>query len=339
MTYAFITFRSHPNEKYLDDEFFVILNPLLTKTDKFLLSQEEAGTLASHYHLIIQFPDAVGDRDKICQKFKSKIWTTWIKGIQSQNLHTKFDPKFLTGALNIQYVKNDESELLKTLGYVGKQQIKQQKGFTDDFVSTAIRFYYVNHRAEAALEPEKEGFLVLTLKTAHVTLMRFCKKENILLNANSLLTRLAENSISTVEFTHSRIDRILAECNLSQHHNNIYRLDKYEYQYYSKIVEGEQHSLRQEHYAMKRDLKKCIDTFYELDRPELAQHLELHYNTSSGFPSSCYEHPMEESVKKPESDDDEPEIEEDWGPLSENVALMMANDPNFDPPSPQKDWF
>ena len=157
MDYGIITFRSHPCDKNLDEEFYQMITPILNKADKFVVACESPLTPEQHYHIFISFK---GDVTHLKQKFKSKSFTNWIEKTKSTmtTISTKFDDK----ALQIKKVAKTEEDHLKTLGYVSKENVVKSKGFTANQITEAVKYY---HTCERKKPKTKDGFKVLNVKT------------------------------------------------------------------------------------------------------------------------------------------------------------------------------
>lgn len=258
MAYGFVTFRSHPNDKDLDDEYIVLLNALLNKCNSYVTVVEDKDTINQHFHSVIEFPDTVDDRNKICQKFKSKGWNNWYAKIKNdqrstiievkkiKSLKQQNDPEdlsFSDHGLRIDYInKENIHDYQKVLGYTCKEwKIKCSKGYSDEFLSTAVKYYWNDVAAQAHSKPKKSPFRLLSSKIAHVTLIDFCKKHEIQPNSEVLLRMLAEEGYSTVDLGHKKIFHIIAEVNLYLDKNDEdFLLCPFEKQYYQKIVEGKE---------------------------------------------------------------------------------------------------
>ena len=72
VSYASVTFRSHLNDKYLDEEFLTLIYPMLNKSDKFLIGIDDKDKLSSHFHICFSYNGGKSPLDKLKQKFKTK---------------------------------------------------------------------------------------------------------------------------------------------------------------------------------------------------------------------------------------------------------------------------
>jgi len=163
MDYAIVTFRSQPCDKQLDEEFYQMVTPILNKTERFVVSQESAGTPDAHYHLIMSFHSPKHDISKLHQKFKSKSFTNWIERTKSTMtvISTKFT-KSTSPGLEIKKINSNEEDLIKTLGYVCKENVIKTKGFTEQEITEACKYY---HTCERKKPNVKSDWKVLNVKT------------------------------------------------------------------------------------------------------------------------------------------------------------------------------
>jgi hypothetical protein len=285
--YFFLTFRSQPNEKYLDERFLnLLLTQTLPKLESYFIGCDDYQTINSHFHMVLGFPDTVNDMDKCRQRFKTKPYTTFYQDCLKQKLHTQFDMKFKEKAINIKMINQKSfDELYYYLGYCQKESNSRKlnvKGFNEQILLTAIKFYWDDARAQARLENKKDEFKVLTAKTAHVTLIEIAKNAKIKLNPKTLLRYLAKNGVSTIEFSHEKIARILAEIQLTQNNRypEEYPMDEFEENYNLSLIEGELPQLQMECWEILKDMNDVLETLRDTKQEQcikLAESLELKY--------------------------------------------------------------
>lgn len=158
MNYGLITFRSHPCDKSLDMEFYQMMTPILNKSDKYVVALESPLSPEAHYHIFLSFK---GDVSHLRQKFKSKSWTNWIEKTKSTmtTISTKFDEK----ALQVKQVANTQEDHLKTLGYVSKENVVKTKGFDDQQITEAVKYYHTCERKKP--DDIKSDWKVVNIKT------------------------------------------------------------------------------------------------------------------------------------------------------------------------------
>jgi len=157
MNYGLITFRSHPCDKSLDMEFYQLMTPMLNKTDKYVVALESPLTPDAHYHIFLNYK---GDVTHLKQKFKSKSWKNWIE--KTKSTMTVISTNLSDMALQVKQVSKTEEDHLKTLGYVSKENVLKTKGFTDDQITQAVKYY---HTCERKAPKIKNSDKVLNIKT------------------------------------------------------------------------------------------------------------------------------------------------------------------------------
>lgn len=172
MNYGLITFRSHPCDKSLDDEFYQMMTPILNKHDKYVVALESPLTPEAHYHILLQYK---GDVSHLRQKFKSKSFTNWIEKTKSTMtvISTKFDEK----ALQVKQVAKTEEDHLKTLGYVCKENVIKTKGFDDKHITEAVKYYHTSERKKP--DDIKSDWKVVNIKNVIPYMEMVAKKHSL----------------------------------------------------------------------------------------------------------------------------------------------------------------
>lgn len=230
MRYAFITWRSHPNDKSLDDEFFSILKLLLNKSARYLVGHEGKDTLSSHFHIILEMPESA-DKTNLKSKFNSAPWKQFYQSIKNNNCHTQIDPGFIEKALQLKLIEKDSMDhnYIKALGYASKEHIKASKGYSNNYIVDAVDYYWKNTRREKSRKPNN-SFIVLNAKNCHTIINDFCQKHSFSLKDKTLPWVLAENSICCEDLSQKKFKRVLATLNLAFQKNNpeIKHLDDFE---------------------------------------------------------------------------------------------------------------
>lgn len=158
MEYGIITFRSHPCDKSLDMEFYQLMTPMLNKAKQYIVSQESPLTPEAHYHIILSF---TGDISHLRQKWKSKAWTNWINKTKS-TMTVISTPKFEEKALQIKKIKSTSEDLLKTIGYVCKENVIKTQGFTEKYITDAVKYYHTCERKKP--DEMKSDWKVVNIK-------------------------------------------------------------------------------------------------------------------------------------------------------------------------------
>ena len=174
LKYGFITFRSQPCDKKLDEEFYQLMTPMLNKAERYVVSQESPLTPDAHYHIVMSY---IGDISKLQQKFvKNKSWTNWINSTKS-TMTIISTPKFQEGALQLKSIKSTEEDLLHTIGYVSKENVLKTKGFTEHEITEACKYYHTCERKK----PEKpdNSWKILNIKSVIPYMEMVAEKNDI----------------------------------------------------------------------------------------------------------------------------------------------------------------
>lgn len=225
MRFGFVTFRSHPLDKNLDDYFLNLLKPLIKKSDKHVLGIDKKNTLEQHFHLIISGPKSM-DITNLRQKFNSKDFKIFYKKIKDEQLSTYIHPKFESSALQIKMVGTTEEDHMKTLGYCAKEHIHSSCGYSEDEITDAIKYHYATERLDNS-QPIENNWRVLTPKNAHAYLEDFSKKEGIHFSEKTFCIELARNRISLINFSEKSKRQLFAELIIANPKDENQNLNQY----------------------------------------------------------------------------------------------------------------
>jgi hypothetical protein len=173
MDYGLVTFRSHPCDKNLDEQFYQMITPILNKSEKYIVAQEDSGTPSAHYHIVMSFK---GDISHLRQKFASKPFKQWVISTISTMTIMK-SPKYEEGALQLKKIKLSEEDLLHTIGYVCKENVIKTKGFEEKEITEACKYYHTCERKK----PQKidSTWRILNVKTVIPYMEEVAKKYEI----------------------------------------------------------------------------------------------------------------------------------------------------------------
>ena len=236
MRFGFITFRSHPLDKNLDEYFLTLLTPLLKKTKKFLLGIDKLNTLEQHFHLIISGPDTM-DITNLRQKFNSKTFKKLYTKIKNEQLSTFIDPKFQRGALEIKMVEKTTDDEMKILGYCAKEHIHCSHGYSEDAITDAIKYHFATTRIDKG-KPLENNWKVLSTKNAHAYLEDFAKKENLKYSDPMMPVMLAKNKISMINLSKKQQEQLYAELAVSANEEeDTNEEEKFSLNYYTGVLQ------------------------------------------------------------------------------------------------------
>lgn len=230
--FGFITWRSHPNEKYLDNDFWNLIQPMLAKSNRYLVALEEQGTPCAHYHIMLEF---VGDLTHLKQKFNTKSFKLFFQKIKVEKLETKLDIKFTDGCLNLKLVEKTEEDFYHTIGYICKDNLKYSKGFTDEEVTIACKYY---HTVERQNNPDavQITWKIPNVKTIHSFLEHYSKKWEMKINDPHFKLKLTEEHISMKGVSKQTLKEIFIELIYANHRSE---LDEDDLGYYKNEILSE----------------------------------------------------------------------------------------------------
>lgn len=172
--HSFITFRSHPCEKYLQKEFLTLLSPLLG-SNNHIIATESRGTVEEHIHLILEVSDTIKDTDKLKQKFRTKPFKKWYDLIKP--LMTIIDTNLNEAGLQVKLLEQNLDAvphgLRYKIGYTTKENDFKSVGFSDEVITDGIQFYHLMDRQPS--KPDKT-WKIVKINTAHAVLEDFAEK-------------------------------------------------------------------------------------------------------------------------------------------------------------------
>lgn len=230
MRHSFITFRSHPNEKYLDTEFLTLITPMLNKSIKYVVSYENENSIDSHYHIMMFHEANKFDISNLRSKFQTKAWKNWFENIKP--LHTIIGPTFDDCALQLRLVGPTDEDYLKTLGYICKENVYRSKEFDEQEITDAVKYYHISSRKPQKVE---NTWKILTTKNAHAIIEDFCKKNDLKITDKYLFLNMKEKKYSFCQITEKQRDIIQDELVVA----NPQIADKFSLTYAAKnILEG-----------------------------------------------------------------------------------------------------
>lgn len=165
-----ITANCHVLDVNLFEQFFILLHPWLTSHDKFAYSVEEDDTLNRHLHFIVD--DNAADCLAMYKKFNTKTFKLFRQNMPSTNTIWK-------SFLHITKVKKSKEDLLKTLGYILKDNNKRRgfKGFTEPFILSATKFYFVTEHLDKSILKKDE--VLINSKNIFGHVKDFVKTNNL----------------------------------------------------------------------------------------------------------------------------------------------------------------
>lgn len=212
VSYASVTFRSHINNKNLDEEFLTLIYPMLNKSDQFLIGIDDKDKLSQHFHICFSYNGGKSPLDKLKQKFKTKNWTNWYARV-NKDTETRIDASGDSPALNLKAVKKDESDhdLMYWIGYCTKSHLKSgYKGFTDEYITTCIKYYNLNKRIKASKTTD-DGWKYLKVNTSHQLIEEFVTKYKLDIEDPNLWSLMAEQKISASQLSRNQRTTIINE--------------------------------------------------------------------------------------------------------------------------------
>ena len=233
MRHGFITFRSHPLDKNLDDYYIQLLQPILKKNENYLLGIDSKNTLEQHFHLIISLPDSA-DITNLRQKFNSKTFKQLYKKIKDEQLSTYIDPKFTKGALEMKLVEKTVEDHMKTLGYCAKEGNFTSKGYSEDEITQAIKYHYATERIDKS-QPLENNWRILSTKNAHAYLEKFSKDNSIEYADPMFPIELAKNKISMINISRKQQEILYAELSIAEDKDD----NQFGKNYYHAILQEE----------------------------------------------------------------------------------------------------
>lgn len=216
MSYGLVTFRSQPCDKHLNGEFIQLMTPMLNKAEKYCVALEKEETPDAHYHIVLSFK---GDISHLRQKFtSSKVWTNWINKTKS-TMTIISTPKFEEGALQLKKIKSTDEDLLHTIGYVCKENVVKTKGFTEEQITQACKYYHTCERKKP--EEMKSNWKVVNRRSVIPYMEHIAKKYAIEPYHKHVFYYMAKEKID-VDLSHKAKDDVRCALRIAHSEQDYY---------------------------------------------------------------------------------------------------------------------
>lgn len=225
--YGFFTFRAHPSDvKDLNKELISLLQPLISKLDQYVLSIESENQPEEHIHLLFRGSQSMNDSSKVRQRIESKSLKSFIKNRLPE---TMTEHKC---AFDYRIVGDSEEDYLKITGYVAKEKVKQSKGYSQEYITRCIQFYYDTQKLSIIEGSKQKDRRIKTLKPNEVlTYMEdFCDKNGISYNDPYIFTKMKCARISFVQVSRPQRETLRQEFVLM----NKDKVGEFQYNYATK---------------------------------------------------------------------------------------------------------
>ena len=171
----FLTFRGHPSEPQVMEDFLTIFLKTIQKKSRYAWSIEWDDTPQRHIHVLLC---DVNDNSKIKQLFNTKQYKLFQEYLKDKETNWLPDTDnkgffhYLT--INDEDPKNTEYYL----GYTNKHNNRRrdQKEFTQQEITDAVKHYHTIQRLEK--RPQKtEKFILMTNKNIYQNIISFVENE------------------------------------------------------------------------------------------------------------------------------------------------------------------
>lgn len=229
--YIFFTFRPHPNDLQLFEDYLTLFLPWLATQEKSCYSIEKDNTLARHIHAVIY-----GYRDKekflnSATSFKFKPYKEFIKK-EGSSTDAAWDTKT---------IKDSTEDIMKTIGYTMKDPSSSRNGYTgfsDPYITECVQYYYANKRLEAS-KPSYD-YKIINDKNFYRYVEEFITENNIDINDKHLFIEMAKQG-QMIQVPDKKVKLYLAQTaiklgiatnrnlNVVKHYNTQSHIDEDEY--------------------------------------------------------------------------------------------------------------
>jgi hypothetical protein len=144
--YIFFTFRPHPNDLQLFEDYLTCFLPLLKSHPVWGYSIEKDDSPARHLHAIFQGP--YRDAEKFTNSQKVKKFKKY-KELIKRNTSTQ------EAGWKVKTVADTHEDLLNTIGYCFKDQSVVRYGYniSESLLTESLQYYHANKRLEAMTPP------------------------------------------------------------------------------------------------------------------------------------------------------------------------------------------
>ena len=168
----FLTFRGHPSEPQVMEDFLTIFLKTIQKKSRYAWSIEWDDTPQKHIHVLLC---NVNDISKIKQLFNTKMYKmfqTYLKDKETNWLSDKDNQGFFH-YLTIN--DNDPKNTEYYLGYTNKHNNRRryQKEFTQQEITDAVKHYHMIQQLDESKPKIKNNITMITNKNIYQNIISF----------------------------------------------------------------------------------------------------------------------------------------------------------------------
>lgn len=172
----FLTFRAHPSEPQVFEDFNLLFQATIQKKSRYAWSIEWDDTPQRHIHCLLC---DVSDISKIIQLWNTKHYLLFKKHLDTKNTNwlSDEDNKGFYNCVRVDD-KNPEMSTKYYLGYVNKHNNRRrdQVNFTQQEITDAVKEYHAIQRISA--RPEKNNNIkLITSKNIYQNLIAFVEND------------------------------------------------------------------------------------------------------------------------------------------------------------------
>lgn len=165
----FYTFRPHPTNEVLFEDFLTLFLPMIKSFPKFVFVVERDNTPEKHFHAVFETPPNIKDMDKLKQKFKSKAFQQFQKFLY-ENTETN------SHAFLIVKIKKDSQKDFKYYtGYCYKEEnvSRRDTNLNQNEILDACKYYNAIERIN--INSQKNDWIYIKPNNIHMYVDRFIK--------------------------------------------------------------------------------------------------------------------------------------------------------------------
>lgn len=169
MPQFFYTFRPHPTNEVLFEDFLTLFLPMILDFPKFVFVVERDNTPEKHFHAVFETPPNIKDTDKLRQKFKSKAFTQFQKFLYN-NTETN------SHAFLITKIKKDTQKDFKYYtGYCYKEDnvSRRDTNLNQNEILDSLKYYNAIERININSQPN--DWIYIKPNNIHMYVDRFIK--------------------------------------------------------------------------------------------------------------------------------------------------------------------
>ena len=210
MPQYFITFRAHPNDAQLFEDFLTLFLPKITSSLRYVYVVEKDNTPEKHFHCVIEIEETKSKNNPMKQYLMGKKWKAYSKFLR----FTETDEKHAIVVKTI--TKLDAEKTFEYyVGYCYKEDnvSRRDTNLNQNDVLNALSQYQALKRIE--INTPKNDWTYIKSNNIHMYIEQFMEKHKEV-NFNNFQLMMVKQKYSFVNITSKQFEIALAEIKVAR---------------------------------------------------------------------------------------------------------------------------